>query len=314
MMSNPEISVIVPIYNVEKYIRRCIDSILVQTFPKFELLLIDDGSNDKSGDICDEYAQRDNRIRVFHRENGGVASARQLGVNEARGNYSIHVDGDDWIETSMLEEMLNAIRQNDSDILISDYFVDSHVTSYRKQNICDPSPKEVLKGILQGKLLGGLCNKLMRHNLYKKYDIKFIAGFNYCEDVLVLTQLLQKNVEVSFLPKAFYHYDFHNMSSITRKYTEETYLAQKAFIDKLSEMIPSDLRDITRYVALRFKAEAFSHNILPSNDFYHYYPASPIIILRNNISRSIKICFLIAYLGMFNIAKWLYNKQHRSKS
>lgn len=84
---NPKISVIVPVYNVEKYLRRCIDSILSQTFSDFELLLIDDGSKDKSGDICDEYAAKDARIRVFHKDNGGVSSARNLGLVKANGEF-----------------------------------------------------------------------------------------------------------------------------------------------------------------------------------------------------------------------------------
>lgn len=94
-MNNPLISVIVPVYNVEKYLPRCIDSIIDQTFKNFELLLIDDGSKDKSGEICDEYAKRDNRIKVFHKENGGVSSARNVGLDSAKGEWIIFCDSDD---------------------------------------------------------------------------------------------------------------------------------------------------------------------------------------------------------------------------
>ena len=104
-MNSPKISIIVPVYNAEKYLHRCIDSILTQTFGDFELLLIDDGSTDKSGRICDDYVSKDHRIRIFHKQNGGVASARELGIIQAVGKYSIHVDADDWIESNMLEEM-----------------------------------------------------------------------------------------------------------------------------------------------------------------------------------------------------------------
>ena len=92
---NPKISVIVPVYNVEMFLRRCIDSILAQTFTDFELLLIDDGSKDKSGEICDEYATKDVRIRVFHKQNGGVSSARNVGLNHAIGEYICFCDADD---------------------------------------------------------------------------------------------------------------------------------------------------------------------------------------------------------------------------
>ena len=97
----PKISVIVPVYNTEKYLHRCVDSILAQTFTDFELLLVNDGSPDKSGEICDEYAQKDTRVRVFHKENGGVSSARNLGLENAQGKWITYVDGDDWIEPTM---------------------------------------------------------------------------------------------------------------------------------------------------------------------------------------------------------------------
>ena len=99
---NPKISVIVPVYNVEKYLRRCIDSILAQTFSDFELLLIDDGSKDSSGEICEEYAGKDARIRVFHRQNGGVSTARNLGIDKAKGEWIYFVDSDDVVLPSAL--------------------------------------------------------------------------------------------------------------------------------------------------------------------------------------------------------------------
>ena len=98
----PVISIIVAVYKAESCLRRCVDSLLAQTFQDYEILLVDDGSPDRSGEICDEYARKDNRVRVFHKENGGVASARQCGMNNARGEYVIHADPDDWVEPNML--------------------------------------------------------------------------------------------------------------------------------------------------------------------------------------------------------------------
>ena len=99
------VSVIVPIYNSEKYLKRCVDSILSQTFSDFELLLVDDGSTDGSGSICDEYSVKDSRVRVFHKENGGVSSARNLGLDNARGEWITFVDSDDYLEESFLAEL-----------------------------------------------------------------------------------------------------------------------------------------------------------------------------------------------------------------
>ena len=96
-VNSPKVSIIVPVYNVEKYLHRCVDSILLQTFTDFELLLIDDGSTDKSVDICDKYALKDSRIRVFHKKNGGVSSARNLGIKKSNGVYILFVDSDDYL-------------------------------------------------------------------------------------------------------------------------------------------------------------------------------------------------------------------------
>ena len=121
MNNNPKISIIVPVYNVEQYLPRCIDSILNQSFADFELLLIDDGSKDKSGTICDEYAAKDSRIRVYHKENGGVSSARNIGLEKARGEWLAFIDGDDEITDGYFN-----IRQEHEgvDVIIKPYCVD----------------------------------------------------------------------------------------------------------------------------------------------------------------------------------------------
>ena len=112
MNENPKITVIVPVYNTEKYLRRCVDSILAQTFTDFELLLVNDGSTDGSGAICDEYAQKDSRVRVFHKENGGVSSARNIGIDNAQGDWITFIDSDDRIEQRHLYLLYEARTEN----------------------------------------------------------------------------------------------------------------------------------------------------------------------------------------------------------
>lgn len=116
-MNNPEISVIVPVYKVEKDLNKCIDSILLQTFKDFELILVDDGSPDKCGEICDKYEYEDNRIKVIHKENGGVSSARNAGIDIARGKYINFVDSDDWIERESLEVLYKIANETCADIV-----------------------------------------------------------------------------------------------------------------------------------------------------------------------------------------------------
>ena len=112
-----EFSVIVPIYKVEAYLPRCVDSILAQSFPDFEVILVDDGSPDRCGELCDQYRARDPRVRVIHKENGGLVSARQAGMSVASGDYIVHVDGDDWVAPDLLERAHRAVRAHDPDVV-----------------------------------------------------------------------------------------------------------------------------------------------------------------------------------------------------
>ena len=117
-MFSPKISIIVPVYNVEKYIRRCLDSIAAQTFTDWECICVDDGTPDASGKICNEYAQKDSRFVVIHKENGGVSSARNAGLNVAKGEYVTFCDSDDWVEKEMLEVLYNTALETDADVVM----------------------------------------------------------------------------------------------------------------------------------------------------------------------------------------------------
>ena len=138
-MNNELISIIVPIYNTEKYLHECLDSILNQSYTNFEVLLINDGSTDSSGTICQEYVERDSRFRYFEKDNGGVASARNLGLERSEGTYITFIDSDDWVEFNYLEVLYTALKENDTDVAISTYkrFAQDgvfYLRSYSKEN------------------------------------------------------------------------------------------------------------------------------------------------------------------------------------
>ena len=122
MKNRPIISIIVPVYNVESYLERCIESILNQSFKEFELILVNDGSTDSCKDICNEYKTKDKRIKVIHKENGGLSSARNAGLDIARGKYIGFVDSDDFINKDMYKTLFNTIQDNNSDMIICDYY------------------------------------------------------------------------------------------------------------------------------------------------------------------------------------------------
>lgn len=240
---NPIISIISPVYSAERYINKCIDSIIAQTFKEWELILVDDGSPDNSGSICDEYALKDERIRVIHKGNGGVSAARQTGLDAARGEYVIHVDPDDWVEHNMLEDMYNVIKEECLDILISDYYIKrDNNEEYISQKIDSFQPSDILFGILKGEIYGALWNKLVKSSILKKYTPCFYAGINYSEDVLFLTQLLIHNdVKVGYIGKAYYHYICTN-NSITHNISMSTFMGLKKYYTKMQEILPIEPR------------------------------------------------------------------------
>lgn len=211
------LSIIIPIYNTEKYLPKCLNSILAQTYANWEAILIDDGSPDNCGKICDEYAAKDKRFKVIHQKNGGVSVARQTGLNNSIGDYIIHCDPDDWIEPTMLEEMLDHAISNNADMVICDYIIEKDgEIEYSKQNLPEaPDAKEIISKIINEQLHGSLCNKLVRRECC--HSLAFHPTNVYlAEDELFNIRLLAKNIKVTYLPKAFYHYKMDNISSASQ--------------------------------------------------------------------------------------------------
>lgn len=242
--NSPVISIIVPVFNAEKYIRRCINSLLAQTFKSFELILVDDGSTDKCPQICDEYAENDKRIRVIHKNNGGVATARQTGIDVAVGEYIIYADPDDWTDPEMLEQMYNKAKDTDADVVICDFYSTDAAgkDTLHAQKPISSDPHSILKDIvLFHRLHGSLWNKLAKRACYIKYELHFMPCINYCEDVLIWVQLFQHNeVKTAYLNKAFYHYFQGNSGSITHSTKPEIIETMSRYYDKLEEILPPE--------------------------------------------------------------------------
>lgn len=201
------ISIIVPIYKAEKYIRKCIESILMLQYKDWELLLIDDGSPDDSGRICDEYANNDNRIRVFHKLNGGVSSARNMGLDEARGEWIMFVDADDSISPETIIECSQFF--NDFDIIRFEA-----TDSYGK-TMCLPNtkPELYLEQILGRHSFLAVWGGLYKKELFELYSIRFNTGLKYGEDWEVLIKLISKTNKTKLLHKQFYNYNNQNENS-----------------------------------------------------------------------------------------------------
>lgn len=209
-----EISIIVPVYNVENYLKKCVESILSQTFTDFELLLVDDGSTDSSGEMCDELKRLDERIKVIHKENGGLSSARNAGIDVAKGKYLTFVDSDDYIDTHMLEVLYKNMVQEDADLSIvgvtSVYSgQEPEITPSEKYVV---TQKEATKMILIGKQASVYAvAKLYKRNIFD--DLRYPVGKAY-EDVYVIMDVLNQCKKV-VVDTASYYFYVHREGSIT---------------------------------------------------------------------------------------------------
>lgn len=313
----PKVSIIVPVYKAEAYLHRCVDSILAQTFTDWELLLIDDGSPDRSGEICDEYAQKDSRIRVIHKENGGVSSARQKGLDEAVGEYTIHADPDDWVEPTMLAEMYQKAKDEDADIVMTDFFQNKgRCQEYIGQKPKDINRKEVLRELLFQQLHGSCCNKLVRRVCYSRDGIRFPYGMCCWEDLYVNVCLLTNDVKIAYLPKAFYHYDCaENQNSLVRKPTKQTVLSQKHFIETLGPVLEFSYKEAFYKMKVQTKELAWRYDIMNENEFKALFPEIRDSYISDfSKTKNIIKLFVILSFRHYKIAKTLFKCLLRFKN
>lgn len=229
MKSSPSVSVIVPVYNAEHRLHKCIDSLLSQTLADMELILVNDGSRDRSGEICDEYATKDSRVIVIHKPNEGVAATRRAGIEMATGEYSIQVDSDDWVEPTMLEELYSKAKQDDADIVICDFYYDYEGRKPLKRRVQRPKSLErmdILAELLEYRRISPSCaNKLIRHSCYRQYQVQIPTDISHGEDFFICLSILRnEGVRVSYLPNAYYHYvQDLSSSSLTHTYSVQDF-------------------------------------------------------------------------------------------
>lgn len=210
-----KISIIVPIYNVQRYLKECIESLIKQTYENIEIILVNDGSTDNSGKICDHYALRDNRIKVVHQKNGGVSCARNTGLRYSTGDYIGFVDPDDWIDEKMYERMLEVLKINNSSISMCSYIYedgDSELNELKpdlvEQNLSSDDLISKLF-VTNSFYYTILCNKLYRADLWN--GIKFPEGYVH-EDEAVIHIIYDRCDQMSTISNEYYHYRMVNTS------------------------------------------------------------------------------------------------------
>ena len=209
----PAVSVIVAVYNAETTLPRCLDSLVGQELQTIEIILVDDGSKDASGLICDQYASRDSRIRVIHKENEGVSATKQKGLDIATGEYFIFLDSDDYVEKTIYRKLYEKATGENDDIVCCDILrLEQSGTRVEGHPIPSFNHEVFLDGMID-RLFGSICNRIVRRSLLEKYQVRFDETIRFGEDKLLLVELLGKSLNtgdilrIGYVPEALLYYD-----------------------------------------------------------------------------------------------------------
>lgn len=248
------ISIIVPIFNVEEYIEQCIESLIRQTYKNIQIILVDDGSTDGSGKICDRYQNFDNRIIVLHQQNKGLVRARKNGLNVATGDYIGFVDGDDYVEYNMYEKMLNYILTDNADVVHMGYIVDKLGKKIKniqseKKTLDESGKKNLLRDLLTSKTLitPSIWSKLFKSDLIKECYNDVNDQSSYGEDLVCLISVILRECRIDLVDEALYHYR-ERENSISHQRSIEAYNKELVLCENVKELLQKkNLMDFFMY-------------------------------------------------------------------
>jgi glycosyltransferase involved in cell wall biosynthesis len=259
---NPKVSVIVPVYNAENFLCQCIDSILNQKLKEIEIILINDGSLDKSGKICDDYAIKDERVRVLHIQNQGVSNARNIGIQISSGKYIGFVDADDWIDEQMYVVLLEKITKENADIIMCSHVIydrdTENIISFPWKNDCAFEFQEIrqkvipafisnidINGYKQQLVMGCVWKCLFTKDLIERNKINFDEKIVISEDLVFILHAFSRSERVIFIMQPYYYYRKEiNKDSTTQKYIPDAYLSLKLSLEYICNVLQElDCRD-----------------------------------------------------------------------
>ena len=303
----PMISIVVPVYNSELYIRTCIESIIQQTFREWELLLIDDGSDDDSLAICRRFEQSDSRIKVFHKENGGVGSARNMGIRLAKGSFLMFIDSDDFIKEDMLAVLFQALQSGKHDLVLCGYSEVLDETTSMASKAAEEgeySFEEYITVLNQYKtdpLCGGPVAKLYKKDLLDSFHIEFLTNTSYAEDFCFNLEYLKYCHSIRSIQRALYCYRISTKNSLS----------------KLNKDIPLTIirnQEIFELYQAVFEAHGLQDKYRNTiNEFYFYLNLMLYTqIIRNTDSKAItkKVSDIKLLTGQLQIERLIAVKQH----
>lgn len=307
-----ELSIIVPVFNTEKYLRECVDSILAQTFTDFELILVDDGSKDSSLEICKEYEKKDKRVKVIHQENGGPGKARNKGLENATGEWIGFVDSDDWIEKETYETALNIAKQKNADLVQWELAMEYSEKSVL--NKCKPD------GFFTAEQSGEYYRSVVYASIFmrkiiEENKIHFPIDSSLSEDALFNYQYYLKTKNCYYIGKCFYHFR-QNDSSITHNVTKAMILGKKKVVDKISELAEQNggfgyVKNIKRNAKLQALTWTKSPDYKLFRELYPEIKYKDLIT--NEMSFKMKIWIFLVCAHFDFLASFLWKIRHFSK-
>ena len=238
-MKKPLVSVVVPVYNIKEYVGKCLKSLMSQDYENYEVVVVDDGSNDGSAEVCDEFAKRDKKIRVVHKKNGGLSDARNVGINETKGELICLVDGDDIVKENFVSELVEALVNNDADIAVCGY------NKERPENKVITGEQAAIDLLVAQENMEIVAwNKIYKKSLFTDNEIWYPVGKKY-EDTLTTYKILAVAKKVAYIDKALYIYNDDRAGSImnTGKEEERLMAREKAAEEAVKYFSGKDFSD-----------------------------------------------------------------------
>ena len=315
-MVGNKISLIIPIYKVERFIERCVVSLMEQTLDEVEYIFVDDASPDGSVNILREvverYLSRKDYVKIItHRENKGLPAARNTGLAEATGEYIFHCDSDDFVELDMLESLYNKAKECDADVVWCDFFLSFETNERYMKQPSYSTPNDALKAMLSGAMKYNVWNKLVKRSLYIDNNISFPAGYGMGEDMTMM-MLFVNAQKVAYVPRAFYHYVKLNTGAFSQTYSDRHLVELKhnvqRIVDYMQEKFGSDIEQELAFFKLDVK---FPFLITDDSRKYRvwqeWYPEANKYIGKNKLisARSNALQWL-AWKGQFWVVKLYY--------
>lgn len=323
IMEKIKVSILVPIYNVSKFIERCAVSLFEQTFDSIEYIFVDDCSTDNSVSILEKvikkYPNREPYTKIVrHPKNRGLAVVRNTAVENATGDYILHVDSDDYVDRNMIELLYNKAKEDDADIVVCDYIIEWRVDKKIVHKLYDNNKDKFLEGILKTKFTPYLWNKMIKRTLYIDNGIFSYEGVDFCEDFVVFPRILYYSKKISSVEIPLYHYVQTNTISYTKKYNDK---AKKGFVDSrgiITDFFENKSRELKNYVLVGKLKTKFLMLQLADNDADFMYAmnlfsdSDDCKLLKSDLSTKEKIIYYLYRKNIFLLKIFLLIRKHIS--